>query len=135
MPELRNKVTITKLESDIMEWTLEKLDKLEEQIEQLYQTTELSENTLADVMGKIDTERFKVNQANGVVTGDELVLPIQNVSKSFNSLLDRLEKCFNADSQEAGNIFDKQEAISGWKDEQKALEDFIKEKESELNVC
>jgi hypothetical protein len=65
-----------------MKWTLEKLDKLEDQIEQLYKTTELSENTLADVMGKIDTERFKINQAKGIITGDELVLPTKNVSSS-----------------------------------------------------
>lgn len=54
-----------------MKWTLEKLDKLEYQIECLYQTTALTAKTLADVMGKIDTERLKINQSNGVVNRSE----------------------------------------------------------------
>lgn len=52
-----------------MKWTLRKLNKLEKQIKQLYKTSELSENTLADVMGKIDTERFKIKQADEVILG------------------------------------------------------------------
>lgn len=79
MLKRRNKVTITKLESDIMKWTLEQLDSLETEILKLHLHTKLSDSTLADCMGKIDTERYKLNQANGVSTGDELVLPIQSV--------------------------------------------------------
>lgn len=64
-----------------MKWTLEQLDSLETEILKLHLHTKLSDTTLADCMGKIDTERYKLNQANGVTTGDELVLPIQSVVK------------------------------------------------------
>ena len=67
-----------------MEWTLKILDELENQIIQLYQTTELRDDTLADVMGKIDTERYNINQANGVVTGDELVVATPDAYKHRN---------------------------------------------------
>ena len=69
-----------------MKWTLEILENLENQIMLLYHTTKLSDDTLADVMGKIDNERYNINQANGVVTGDELELPIQIVSKCCNAM-------------------------------------------------
>jgi len=43
-------------------WTLESLDELEKQILKLYHNTELSSLTMDDCMGKIDTERFNINQ-------------------------------------------------------------------------
>jgi len=50
-----------------MEWTIEQLDKLDKDISKLYLNSEMSAQSLADVMGKIDTKRFEINQANGVV--------------------------------------------------------------------
>ncbi len=59
-----------------MEWTIEQLDKLDNDITKLYLHSEMSDESLADVMGKIDTKRYEINLANGVITGDELALPI-----------------------------------------------------------
>ena len=49
-----------------MEWAtykLEKLNRLENYIKELYQTTDLSSQTLADVMERVDDERAKINKA------------------------------------------------------------------------
>ena len=75
-----------------MKWTLEQLDSLETEILKLHLHTKLSDSTLADCMGKIDTERYKLNQANGVTTGDELVLPIQNVTNTEGEFCECAEK-------------------------------------------
>ncbi len=45
-----------------MKWTLEQLDSLETEILKLHLHAKLSDSTLADCMGKIDTERHKLNQ-------------------------------------------------------------------------
>ena len=45
-------------------WTIDELESLENKILELFHTTDLSAETLADCMGKIDTERYKLNQAN-----------------------------------------------------------------------
>jgi len=55
-------------------WTIEELENLENKILELYHTTNLSANTLADCMGKIDTERYKLNQVSVDNTGDENAL-------------------------------------------------------------
>jgi len=65
-----------------MEWTIEELDKLDKGITKLYLHSGMSGQSLADVMGKIDSKRYEISLANGVITGDELVLPIQSVVPS-----------------------------------------------------
>lgn len=57
-----------------------------------------------------------------------------SVSVSFNSLIDRLEKCHNADPLESTDPFDRKLAIQGWIGNVGRLINYIEEQESKYNL-
>lgn len=53
---------VPKIEVRTKHWTLEELNKLENDITKLYQTSELSIRALQDVMSRIEFKRDEINK-------------------------------------------------------------------------
>lgn len=98
-------------------------------------------NKLIEIIREIKPEDTNLKDyhndyAQGYVDAmQDIVKKVKNlhiVSVPFNSLIDRLEKCFFADNKRIGQEFNREKAKKGWFNKHDELINYVEKYESEL---